>query len=133
MGKHTTSGISDEKRKSIDSFREHVSLGKAKFFSDLGMDMVMGDREGAFLDEIQTGLGRTGKLWGFEHFEVVPDMVVLGKGLSGGLYPISATVMRTPLEQVFHADPVFLGRVSELARVFKEHVPVLQSRYADFL
>jgi putrescine aminotransferase len=345
MSNHTTSRISDEKRKIIESFRDHVSWGKAKFFSDLGMDMVMGDREGAFLadmdgrkklfnlhcnggvfnlghrnpelirhliesldtfdignhhlmsrmraelaesiassmpgdlsytvfgvgggeavdlaikvarassgrekivsarggyhghtglavatgdskyrtpfgvssdgfvqvpfgdiqaledamgedaaaviletvpatlgivvpsqkylpkvrslcsqkgallilDEIQTGLGRTGKLWGFEHFDVVPDMVVLGKGLSGGLYPISATVMRAPLEQVFHADPfihistfggaelgcciakrvleisadpVFLDRVAELARVFAEHIAVLQHRHADFL
>ncbi|HID39080.1 MAG TPA: aspartate aminotransferase family protein, partial [Calditrichaeota bacterium] len=57
------------------------------------------------MDEVQTGLGRTGKLWGFEHFEIVPDIVVLGKGLSGGLYPISATVLRDELESVFHADP----------------------------
>jgi acetylornithine/succinyldiaminopimelate/putrescine aminotransferase len=57
------------------------------------------------MDEVQTGLGRTGKLWGFEHFDILPDMVVLGKGLSGGIYPITATVLRTPLETVFHADP----------------------------
>lgn len=57
------------------------------------------------MDEIQTGLGRTGKLWGFEHYDIVPDIVVLGKGLSGGLYPISATVIREPLESVFHPDP----------------------------
>jgi len=65
------------------------------------------DRCGALLimDEVQTGLGRTGKLWGFEHFNILPDMVILGKGLSGGIYPITATVLRTPLESVFHADP----------------------------
>lgn len=112
------------------------------------------------LDEIQTGLGRTGKLWGFENFGVIPDMVVLGKGLSGGLYPIAATVMRTPLEQVFHADPfihistfggaelgcciakrvleisadqVFLDRVNTLAQVFATHIQVLQNKYPDFL
>lgn len=44
------------------------------------------------LDEIQTGLGRTGKLWGFENYDVVPDIFVIGKGLSGGLYPITATL-----------------------------------------
>ena len=65
------------------------------------------DRCGAvlILDEVQTGLGRTGKLWAFEHFNVRPDIVVLGKGLSGGIYPITATVIRTPLEAVFHPDP----------------------------
>ncbi len=44
-------------------------------------------------DEVQTGLGRTGALWGFELADVVPDVVVCGKGLSGGLYPIAATVL----------------------------------------
>ena len=65
------------------------------------------DEHGALLilDEVQTGFGRTGKLWGFEHFDVVPDMVVLAKGMSGGIYPITATVLRTPLDSVFHADP----------------------------
>jgi ornithine--oxo-acid transaminase len=41
-------------------------------------------------DEIQTGLGRTGKTFACDHEEVVPDLYVLGKALSGGLYPVSA-------------------------------------------
>ncbi len=57
------------------------------------------------LDEVQAGLGRTGKLWAFEHFDVIPDMVVLAKGLSGGIYPISATVIDKKLESVFHDNP----------------------------
>jgi acetylornithine/succinyldiaminopimelate/putrescine aminotransferase len=57
------------------------------------------------IDEVQTGLGRTGLLWGVEHFGVVPDIMVIGKGLSGGLYPITATCFREKLEVVFHPDP----------------------------
>lgn len=44
-------------------------------------------------DEVQTGLGRTGRLWAFERYDVVPDVVVTGKGLSGGLYPMAATLL----------------------------------------
>ncbi|WP_395345019.1 aspartate aminotransferase family protein [Ningiella sp. W23] len=44
-------------------------------------------------DEVQTGLGRTGTLWGVEHFNVEPDILITGKALSAGLYPISACVM----------------------------------------
>ena len=48
-------------------------------------------------DEVQTGLGRTGHLWGIEAWGVEPDLLVTGKGLSGGLYPISAVVMTKPV------------------------------------
>jgi acetylornithine/succinyldiaminopimelate/putrescine aminotransferase len=44
-------------------------------------------------DEVQTGLGRSGSLWGVEHFGVEPDVLVTGKGLSGGVYPIAAAVI----------------------------------------
>ncbi|NOZ60126.1 MAG: aspartate aminotransferase family protein [Calditrichaeota bacterium] len=65
------------------------------------------DSKGALMimDEVQSGLGRTGKLWAIEHFDFVPDIVVIGKGLSGGIYPMSATCFRPELEQVFHEDP----------------------------
>ncbi len=44
-------------------------------------------------DEVQTGLGRTGDLWAVEGFGVEPDVLVTGKGLSGGLYPIAAALL----------------------------------------
>ncbi len=44
-------------------------------------------------DEVQTGLGRTGHLWGVEKWGVEPDILVVGKGLSGGIYPMAAAVM----------------------------------------
>ncbi len=56
-------------------------------------------------DEVQTGLGRTGRMWGIEHFNVVPDIMVIGKGLSGGIYPMSATCFRKELEVFFHDNP----------------------------
>ena len=112
------------------------------------------------LDEVQTGLGRSGKLWAFEHFGVVPDMVVIGKGLSGGLYPITATVMRRQLESVFHKDPFihistfggaevgcrlamrvlqissapeFLNHVNQLASRFSEGIEALKEKHSGFL
>ncbi len=44
-------------------------------------------------DEVQTGLGRTGCLWGVDNWGVEPDILITGKGLSGGLYPVSAAVL----------------------------------------
>jgi acetylornithine/succinyldiaminopimelate/putrescine aminotransferase len=44
-------------------------------------------------DEVQTGLGRTGCMWGVQAWDVEPDVLITGKGLSGGLYPIAAVVL----------------------------------------
>lgn len=57
------------------------------------------------LDEVQTGFGRTGKFWGFENYDVNPDMVVLGKGMSGGIYPISATIYNEKYKDFFKENP----------------------------
>jgi ornithine--oxo-acid transaminase len=53
------------------------------------------------LDEIQSGLGRTGKLFAFEHEGIRPDGVTMGKALSGGFYPVSAFLARAEVMDVF--------------------------------
>ncbi len=53
------------------------------------------------LDEIQSGLGRTGKLFAFMHENAKPDMVIIGKALSGGYYPASAVLSRKDVLGVF--------------------------------
>jgi putrescine aminotransferase len=62
---------------------------------------------GAFLvvDEIQTGLGRLGAWWGIEREGVVPDMLLAGKGLSGGVVPVAAVVCRDEVYEPFSRDP----------------------------
>jgi len=62
------------------------------------------------LDEIQTGFGRTGKLWGFEHFEIVPDILLLGKALGGGM-PLGAFIADQKLMTAFTDNPV-LGHIT---------------------
>lgn len=53
------------------------------------------------MDEIQTGLGRTGKLFAYEYEEIHPDIVIIGKALGGGMYPVSAILADRPLMDVF--------------------------------
>jgi acetylornithine/succinyldiaminopimelate/putrescine aminotransferase len=67
------------------------------------------DERGALLilDEVQAGLGRTGKIWACEHWGVVPDLLVTGKGLSGGVYPIAACCFGERVDAFFAEDPVF--------------------------
>ncbi|MBW2638282.1 MAG: aspartate aminotransferase family protein, partial [Deltaproteobacteria bacterium] len=112
------------------------------------------------IDEVQTGLGRTGKLWGIEHFDVVPDIVVIGKGLSGGIYPMSATCFRAKYESFFHDHPFihvstfggaevgcpaalavleesgrpeFLENVNNLAGIFKKEFEKLKEKHPEIL
>ena len=58
------------------------------------------NRRGALLilDEIPTGLGKTGRMFAFEHDEIVPDIVTLGKALGGGILPIAACIARRDLD-----------------------------------
>ena len=98
------------------------------------------------LDEVQTGLGGTGKVWAYQHHDFVPDILTTGKGFGGGMYPISAAVMEAsvwhsytdeqfvPHESTYAGselgcvvaskvldittDPAFLARVNEIASRF---------------
>ena len=62
------------------------------------------DRHGALLilDEIPIGLGRTGRMFACEHYGVVPDMLVLGKGLGGAVFPLAALIAREGLNVAQH-------------------------------
>ncbi len=62
------------------------------------------------LDEIQAGFGRTGNLWGFENFEIVPDVLVLGKALGGGM-PLGAFIADKKMMDAFTENPV-LGHIT---------------------
>jgi len=62
------------------------------------------------LDEIQAGFGRTGKLWAFEQFDIVPDVLVLGKALGGGM-PLGAFIADKKLMDTFTENPV-LGHIT---------------------
>jgi len=120
------------------------------------------DKKGVLLilDEIQTGLGRTGRLWGFEHYDVVPDIFVIGKGLSGGVYPISATCYKEELDSFMRKNPfihvstfggaelgcpvaskvleivsskTFLEHVKDVADLLGENLESLRKRYPDIM
>ncbi len=107
------------------------------------------DAHGAqlIIDEVQSGLGRTGRMWAIEEWEVVPDILVSGKGLSGALYPMSATCHRPHLDAFFQENPFIhlssfggaaLGCVVALAMLdqitepgFMEHVQAMGDRFDD--
>ena len=127
-------------------------------------------RHGALLilDEVQSGLGRTGAVWAIEHWRdpdqgsagIEPDILVTGKGLSGGVYPIAATCYRAELNRFMHenpfihistfggaevgcmvalavleltANPMFLQRTQELAELFASGFQQLMARYPQTL
>jgi len=62
------------------------------------------------IDEIQPGFGRTGKLFGFEHYEAVPDIVIMGKGMGGGM-PVGAFVASAEKMDLLSHDPK-LGHIT---------------------
>jgi putrescine aminotransferase len=68
----------------------------------------MCSRYGALLiaDEIQTGMGRTGKLWGVDHWNVVPDIMCVGKSIGGGVMPLSAFISSPTIWEVMIPNPI---------------------------
>lgn len=70
------------------------------------------DEVGALLilDEIQSGFGRTGKFWAFEHFDFIPDMVVCAKGMGGGM-PIGAFIASQHIMAALKNNPL-LGHIT---------------------
>ncbi|WP_339879715.1 aspartate aminotransferase family protein [uncultured Algoriphagus sp.] len=62
------------------------------------------------LDEVQCGFGRTGKFWAFEHFGIIPDIVVCAKGMGGGM-PIGAFIANKDVMGVFKNNPI-LGHIT---------------------
>jgi len=81
------------------------------------------------LDEIQTGMGRTGRRWAFEHFEVVPDLVTMAKALGGG-GPIGCTVMTSEVADrmpsgghgtTFGGNPLAMAAGVAALRYLEEH------------
>lgn len=62
------------------------------------------------LDEIQSGFGRTGKFWAFEHFDIVPDILVSAKGMGGGM-PIGAFIAPKHIMDVLKNNPI-LGHIT---------------------
>jgi ornithine--oxo-acid transaminase len=81
------------------------------------------------LDEIQTGLGRTGKDFCFQHEAITPDVLILGKSLGGGLLPISAAITRREIMEVirpgehgstFGGNPLASAVARESLKVLRE-------------
>lgn len=66
-------------------------------------------------DEVATGFGRTGAMFACEHEQVTPDLLCVGKGISGGYLPLSATITT---ERIYER---FLGREDELRTFFHGH------------
>jgi len=91
------------------------------------------DRTGALLafDEVQTGIGRTGRLFAFERWGIVPDVLLLAKSLAGGV-PIGATVTRRDLEarfrgshhSTFGGNPLACAAgIAALEMTLRDHLP----------
>jgi adenosylmethionine-8-amino-7-oxononanoate aminotransferase len=69
------------------------------------------DQHGALLilDEVFCGFGRTGRMFGFDHDGITPDIVTTSKGISGGLLPLAAVTVTSPIKESFTREPIAQG------------------------
>ncbi len=86
-------------------------------------------------DEIQSGLGRTGKMFSYQHYDVEPDMVLVGKGLGGGL-PLSGVILHEKLKDMlkpgdhgstFAPNPVALAGCRKILKKIPKFLPAVQA------
>ncbi|MBI1746849.1 MAG: acetyl ornithine aminotransferase family protein [Acidobacteria bacterium] len=92
------------------------------------------------LDEVQSGMGRTGKFWACEHFNVTPDILISAKGLASGL-PLSAMVARSDImnwtsgmhASTFGGNPVACAAALVTIRLIEEHYMSNAERIGNYL
>lgn len=91
------------------------------------------DERGALLilDEVQGGLYRTGELWAFQRHGIVPDMVVTGKGLSAGYYPLGALTTTAALFERFDRYPLVHRSSFSGGEIAARVAAVTSNRYLD--
>ena len=100
------------------------------------------------VDEIAVGFGRTGKMFAFQHGDVDPDIVCLGKSLAGGYLPISATVVKDKIFETFwdqpedrtfyhghtfSGNPIAAAAALETLRIYKEEAIVEKAEQKGYL
>lgn len=91
------------------------------------------DERGALLilDEVQAGLYRTGTLWAFEQHDIVPDILITGKGISGGYYPMGAMSCRIELYQQLSLQPALHMSTFAGSEIAAGVARVVSDRYTD--
>lgn len=103
-----------------------------EFFKEL---KKLADKYGILLadDEVQMGVGRTGKFWAIEHFDIAPDTIQFGKAIGGGI-PLAGVVHRADISfdkpgrhaSTFGGNPVAIAAALEVIEIVKELLPHVQ-------
>ncbi|WP_026575720.1 putrescine aminotransferase [Bacillus sp. UNC438CL73TsuS30] len=98
------------------------------------------------VDEVQTGMGRTGTMFGIDHFDVVPDIMTLGKAFGGGVMPIAAMVARGKHWKRLEENPFLLGSstfggnplccagaIAGIKTILEENIPQVAKEKGDYI